>query len=91
MHIIQDYNTALLQDSEMRQEMKSSVFSKTTALDPRFHLLKFISDKHKILIWEELEIDLCEMTLEKQKIRNVVADQDKANKIKNGFSLNEEN
>lgn len=63
---------------KLRWKMKSSVFSKTTALDPRFHLLKFISDKHKILIWEELKTDLCEMNLKKQKIRNVVIDQDKS-------------
>lgn len=71
--------------------MMSSVLSKAAALDPKFYELKFISDEHKTLIWEELETELYEMNLESQEIINVVTNQDKANEIGNIFSSDEDN
>ncbi|KAL4132283.1 hypothetical protein QTP88_009470 [Uroleucon formosanum] len=65
----------ILQDLKIRREM-SPVLSKADALDPRFHELKFISDKQKNLIWEELETEICEMNPQSKEIRN---NQNKAN------------
>ncbi|XP_008189493.1 zinc finger BED domain-containing protein 1-like [Acyrthosiphon pisum] len=60
-HFLTTVKKLILDDLKYRREMMGLILAKSSALDPRFRELKFLSEEEKVTVWKQLENELKEL------------------------------